>query len=48
MVHLTEPRGQDGVQVTRTVWDYASLKTRTNRYDRIGQNQYLTRCHQMS
>ena len=43
-----EARGQNSVQVTRTVSDYANCRTRTTRYKCTGQTEYLMQCHQMS
>ena len=44
----TEAVGRDGVQVTRTEWDYANYKTGIKQCERIGHNQYLTQCRHMS
>ena len=47
-LYQTEAGGRDGAQVTRTAWDYANCRTRTNWYKCTCQNQYLTLCHQTS
>ena len=48
VVLLTVAWGRDGAQATRKVCDYPNCRTRTNRYECTGENQYLTQCHLMS